>query len=356
MTVRAIDIQSQVITFLRFPLVMCVLFVHANFIGMFPDEASFRFAPQVCEFVSTRIAPIANPFFFFLSGLLFFREGNFSWTIYRQKVSRRVHTLLLPYLLWNTIYLLLLFVGESIISGWTAIVDKPIVSFTVTDWINAFWNISIIGHQGGFAAPVNIPFWFVRDLLVLVALTPIFYYVLSGFRRLPQSVQNLLLLGLLMAADWWSLWPTMLATSSLFFACGAYVGLKQTNLVVSMSRYQPALWMSALLMFYYHCDNTAYLLVILALFPVVGKMLEKGRWNVSFLLSRGSFFVIGYHYLLLGVLLALLGRIVVTPRGEFIALFCYVFVPLILAFVGYLLYVVMERLCPCVLRVLTGFR
>ena len=96
MTVRAIDIQSQVITFLRFPLVMCVLFVHANFIGMFPDEASFRFAPQVCEFVSTRIAPIANPFFFFLSGLLFFREGNFSWTIYRQKVSRRVHTLLLP--------------------------------------------------------------------------------------------------------------------------------------------------------------------------------------------------------------------------------------------------------------------
>ena len=187
-------------------------------------------------------------------------------------------------------------------------------------------------------------------------MTPIFYYVLSGFRRLPQSVQNLLLLGLLMAADWWSLWPTMLATSSLFFACGAYFGLKQTNLVVSMSRYQPALWMSALLMFYYHCDNTAYLLVILALFPVVGKMLEKGRWNVSFLLSRGSFFVIGYHYLLLGVLLALLGRIVVTPRGEFIALFCYVFVPLILAFVGYLLYVVMERLCPCVLRVLTGFR
>ena len=91
------DLQSKVIAFMRFPLVVLLLFMHCNFTALGGEWASLPFASGFIHIVSQRIAPIANAFFFFISGYLFFKTGQFALDIYLKKLIRRLQSLFVPY-------------------------------------------------------------------------------------------------------------------------------------------------------------------------------------------------------------------------------------------------------------------
>ena len=78
---RPTDLQSKVIAFLRFPLIVLVLFIHCNFTTLSEEWASLPFTTKFINLFSQRIAPIAIPFFYFISGYLFFKTGQFSMDI-----------------------------------------------------------------------------------------------------------------------------------------------------------------------------------------------------------------------------------------------------------------------------------
>ena len=98
--------NSQIISFLRFPLTFLVVAIHSRGeIGQVPDLMHIT-ARNLYDMVkvlgSDVIAQVAVPSFFFISGYLFFANVE-TWNspAYRAKMLRRLKTLLLPYLIWN---------------------------------------------------------------------------------------------------------------------------------------------------------------------------------------------------------------------------------------------------------------
>ncbi|MGE8423011.1 MAG: hypothetical protein ACN6PI_09285, partial [Sphingobacterium siyangense] len=65
---------------------------------------------------------------------------------------------MIPYIFWNLVVLFFLFLAqaflaESLVSG----ENKPIVSYSVQDWIWSFWDTSQINHHAEKSLPVNSP-------------------------------------------------------------------------------------------------------------------------------------------------------------------------------------------------------
>ena len=250
-SINTANTQSQVISILRFPLVVLILFIHSNFHNISANWDVFwtinttGIGPQlpslgdVFDIISNSLATLANPFFFFISGSLFFKEGLFSKELYLHKLQRRAFSLLLPYILWISTYLFLLSVAEGIFPNWTAIVHKPIESFNFTDWLLCFWDISKIGPQGGIAAPLVIPFWYIRDLMVICLFTPIIYKVLHWLANERKEISILLFFALLYASRWAENLPGLSVQGLLFFSFGAFFSIKQIKFIDVM---RPLKW------------------------------------------------------------------------------------------------------------------
>ena len=100
------DGTSLRIELLRFPLIVGVVFIHSygRVLAFDPAAIAARHSSAGVEFtrffISYGIAQTAVPLFFLISGYLFF-AGEWSWKRYTEKLKRRVHTLLVPFLFWN---------------------------------------------------------------------------------------------------------------------------------------------------------------------------------------------------------------------------------------------------------------
>ena len=328
------DVQSQVINFLRLFLVVLVLFVHSNFRGVSADwdvfwtTESTGIGPQlpslgaVIDFISGSLALLANPFFFFISGVLFFREGTFSKELYLQKLLRRSFSLLLPYVLWIFTFLFLLSVAESLLPNWTAIVHKPIENFSFSDWLLCFWDISKIGSQGGIAAPLVIPFWFLRDLMVLCLFTPIIYRVLRGAFF---SIKQVKFVDVMRPLKW----------GGLFFAIFSWQ-IDSANL------------MYAGLIVFTVSTATRYL--------ERRKQQNKLGFLLPTFLTDAVFFVFAYHTIVQGGILFLLKRGIIVPHNALEAFTIYLLSPLVMLAIGVALYQLLSKIAPRILSIYCGGR
>ena len=138
--------QSQVINQLRLPLIILVTYAHSyNEVaeGYSLLESGWDTYQVLKLVVSQTLVKAAMPMFFFISGYLFFvNVEKWNWQTYQQKIKRRIKTLLIPYIIWNLLM---------------AVMLRP-------------FSPSI------FCEPANMPLWFLRDLIVVSLLTPIYIY------------------------------------------------------------------------------------------------------------------------------------------------------------------------------------
>ncbi len=159
----------RVMDWLRFPLIVLVVYIHSNpecVISPWSYGMPFSFITMftLTEVVIQKvIAAAAVPGFFFISGYLFFYKiDNYNLNTYRSKLSRRIWTLLIPYLLWNTlpvIYPLLLFLFRG----------QPL-TFSFAEWLSSYWDTG-----GEYHFPANFPLWYVRDLMIACLITPVIW-------------------------------------------------------------------------------------------------------------------------------------------------------------------------------------
>ena len=161
----------RVMDFLRFPLIVLVVFIHSNpecimspwSYGMPFSSKTFFTLTQVG--IQKVIAATAVPGFFFMSGYLFFYNvDNYNLDTYLSKLHRRIWTLLIPYLLWNTfpvIYPLLLYFFRDI-------------PYSFSEWLSSYWDAG-----GDYHFPANFPLWYVRDLMVACLMTPVFWFLIK---------------------------------------------------------------------------------------------------------------------------------------------------------------------------------
>ena len=91
-----------------------VVFVHVKAPGIMSNSnlAGIGLYDMLRRAISLTLAQTAVPMFFFISGYLFFnRLHDWNWSVYLGKLRKRCKTLLVPFVLWNTIAIVALFLA-----------------------------------------------------------------------------------------------------------------------------------------------------------------------------------------------------------------------------------------------------
>ena len=108
------------------------------------------------------ISGVANPLFYFISGYLFFMcMTKVSECL--PKIKKRIRTLLVPYLLANTIAFAMYAALDGISRMSPALYN--VVNFHILDWFKLDLPTILYNVYWG---PVAFQLWFVRDMMLFV--------------------------------------------------------------------------------------------------------------------------------------------------------------------------------------------
>lgn len=168
------ELQLKVFNFLRFPLVLGILFIHSYssaVLNSYKELSGLAYLFELLKvFISQVLGRLSVPTFFLMSGYLFFYNvDEFCFKTYKSKILSRIKTLVIPFVFWNLLVLLMYFIAQSIpqTSNFFSGENKLIRNYKVYDFYNA-----ITGYRG---YPINYQFWFIRDLVITSILTPMLY-------------------------------------------------------------------------------------------------------------------------------------------------------------------------------------
>lgn len=170
------------------------------------------------NFISNGITRIAVPLFFLISGFLFVRGSTFTLEDYKVKIAKRSKTLVIPYLFWTLLGLLLYFIMQIIPQSQGFFTKKLIVDYDFTEWLNAIFN-----------EPIPYQLWFLKDLIVMVFLSPLIIFLVKKLK--------MLYLGIIFIF-WMLSQDTVFLTSEalLFFSIGIYGSVFQPKSIALRSK------------------------------------------------------------------------------------------------------------------------
>ena len=200
---------SDKLTFLKLLFSVWVVYIHAKNFTIYSLDGTVLYMIELCM---SRIFAIAVPSFFIISGYLFFR--NYTPTAAPKKLKSRFWSLLVPYVLWNTIYWLIRLGIEQ--SPFGVRLNYTKTSPTFSSWL-------FDGLLGEF--PLDGPLWFMKVLIPVVAVAPLLYYIL----RYKWSALVLVTAAVLACACYGHL-PDQLMRASVLFYLGGFLSLHQRNL------------------------------------------------------------------------------------------------------------------------------
>jgi surface polysaccharide O-acyltransferase-like enzyme len=151
---------------------------------------------------------VAVPLFFMMSGALFYRDYNLRLTI--QKWKSRFFSLCIPYLVWNTIWLVLALLGYY----------TPLGIFL--GGVKASLSCETV-LKGILLYEFFEPFWFIFQLILLTAVCPLIYLLLKN-----KWIGLIVMVSLFVASCFdfkpaGTLFPN--ADTVLFYMIGAWVGI-----------------------------------------------------------------------------------------------------------------------------------
>ena len=153
--------------FISFLLSILVFFIHSYFAQDIVSDSFISVVNhKVSYFFSCSITRFAVPMFFMMSGVTFFKDYNNKK--YWAKIKSRLFTLVIPYLLWNTIWMLWeIFTSYSFVANFST--DSKPYPLTLTNML-----------KGVFFYDCNIPFWFVFDLIIFSIAAPIVFLIIKS--------------------------------------------------------------------------------------------------------------------------------------------------------------------------------
>ena len=331
---------SSRISFLRFPLIVGVVLIHAygvnmvfsgRMIGMADSPDAILFIQNL---ISQVIARTCVPLFFTISGLLFFSGTP---KPYGEKLKSRVRTLLVPYLFWNALMLAFFYTLQSMpgLAEFFSGRKEAVTQYEPLDFLNAFVGL-------GTRGPIADQFWFIRDLMIMSILSPIVGFVA---KRAPR-------LGLLACAAAWifnkrgKLFYLLNVNAFCFFYFGAVMAIQGWDLQRAdryrkwiLAAFVPLAVIDAALMTKYWpggIDRTpshpAHLVVVLLGMACVWVLAGQGQRmprlrNAMLALGPYAFFVFAAHEPLQGGLKKLLYK-ALHPDGTVELTLVYLLAPM----------------------------
>lgn len=369
------ELLSKTISYLRFPLTVGVVFIH------FTPSDGLTFRAEWFFFIVNTIsqvwATIGVPLFYIFSGFLFFYRKDFNCSIYKLKLKSRAKTLLIPFLLWNTIAIVwqLKFYLPVISSFY-----HPIeIQVSIVRIINTF--LCNIKNSGIFVGPpstepitglypIDVPLWYVRDLMVIILLSPIIYLAIKKTKQWFISALGLFWLFssiILSKGSSFHIYIGMLLTATFFFSWGAFYSIYKKNFVLCFRKvkYSPIIYLpiaiaDALtigLEFNIFIHKIGILFGVVAAVVVVSLLLESNKVKVNTILANSSFFVFALHTIFMGDFVRFLFTLFHIPvNNPYAILALYFFVPIFCVLVCLTLYLLLKRYFPKTCNLLTGGR
>lgn len=341
--------QSRAIDLLRYPMAVLVVMCHCGF----PDGGGT--AVQIL--FSETLPHVAVPLFLFFSGYLFFRGGKFDGSLYLCKLKSRFRTLFIPYIIWSTLCFIIAVAQRQ--------VTPTILHYLEGMWDTALWNDGVNFSRTLPGYPVNMPLWFMRDLMILVLISPLIWFLLQKTRGW----------GILLMAAWWfpahdkffGFW----ADSLFFFSLGALSAMKHVEFVKLARRYAVPFYIAAGIMlvvdfvvmyknyltynelrFNWLVFNVYVISIMCATLAIAGKLAENPLAEKLIKLSSASFFLYAAHILWLYPLRNFLLEVLAPGSDAAVILFYFAFIAFHCTIVS-ALYYLMRLLLPKTTAVLT---
>lgn len=286
---------------MRLPLAMAIVFQHSySHIGSaktaeVADTLTWHALDWMRGFFSWTINGSALMAFGLIAGYLFFQHWNehdsigpiaWSWKRYGEKMYRRLFSLLLPYIVWN------------LLTAWYKHVPLT--------W-NIFWDYHVWGQDAvnvfglplcATYAPIDSPFWFVRDLFLISLCAPIIYPIVR-YGGIWSVVLALVMFVLKI--------PHFVPSLTLLpmYIIGAYLSVHRMDLgVVARKIWHPVMWIVVLCSWIVlKIDGLAFDLinpvvrVVLCIFYFYSATLiaEKKPWNTPVWVAEASIVIYAGH-------------------------------------------------------------
>ncbi len=339
-------------------MMVAVVFIHVtltydNGTMLFDEYQNYLYAAFTSNLFSQTLARMAVPVFFLISGYLFFYRTNFSVATYVGKLQKRSRTLLVPYLFWNSLFLLF---GYTLSKIGISTNGFASYSFSPEECLAALWAREKSG------CPAVYPFWFIRDLMVCVVFSPIIWLLIQKTKyALPLA------LGIL----WYFELPFIpLAgfsnTALFFFSLGASFSINQVNIVTLCNRFRggyciilipfivaDVLTKGEACNLYIH--HAGILLGLVCLFKAASHGINSGMVKVHPFLSSASFFIFATHvpwFLKLEIELVQKH----LPTAEWCMTLHYFFKAIFIVLFALATYYILKRFAPKPMAIITGGR
>lgn len=370
------DLRSQSLDLLRFPLALVVLIIHVfntRGFALRGSQVSVEDMPVLLEinhFIDGFLRGQSVPIYFFISGFVFFLGVEMTRGVYARKLRNRVHTLLIPYIVWNIIDVLIVLARHlpMFSSVFPNIHNMPL-DFSLSAILETFWDSSkgIFALQaaddGAPLFPQDKPLWFLRDLMIVVLCTPLICWMLKRMRHYFVWVLGILWFVL----EYWSLGHVnQLLSAFFFFSWGAYMSVCGKDMIKEFNRYfKPSMVLYPLLAVLFVCsvhwfpwasDTIKRMNVFVGLlfaYNLASWLVVRGVCRPNPLLTSASFFVYVSHALICDDLPKLL-FFVFRPETQGGMILVYLSATIIIVGMILLAYCGLKRYAPSLLRLMTG--
>lgn len=207
------DYFSRKVTIVSFVMSIFVIYIHANNLKYYGIPADgHTLANVIVNIFAEVIGGIAVPFFFIISGYWLFRfdiTDSSATAFLLSKIQKKVRTLVFPYLLWNAFGMVFYFTVTNVPFLSALMNNGKVIEITISNIV-----------EGLFLHKYYFPFWYLQDLIILTALSPLLLMLLK--RRLA----SIALISVLFLVNMASIDLVIVRTPSLmFFMLGAYISI-----------------------------------------------------------------------------------------------------------------------------------
>lgn len=169
------SLESRFISAARFLMISGLVYHHlfeipgSSLSPRLDLAASTHFLPEAINAFFHMAFMASVPLLSVISGYLFFRKPDLD---FRRQLGRRVFTVALPTWLWSALWLAL---------GWTlftAGLNQGAWAWTNYGFENPGFGTVVNGVFGATTSPWAFQFWFVRDLILTLLLSPLIWFAL----------------------------------------------------------------------------------------------------------------------------------------------------------------------------------
>jgi hypothetical protein len=359
-----INHDSKMVSVLRFPLMAGVVVVHGGITDAFTKAAAMNgeaihlpVTQYIENFLSHGICGICVPLFYIFSGYLFFHKGEWGLQTYLGKLRSRIRSLFVPYVLYSFSAILIIGLLQLLLPQLQSGAHTPIKDWQFWDYLhNGLWQYE---HE---RAPFVGPLWFLRNLMIIVILSPLVYWFIIITRN-----YGIIALGLLYV---WGDPSVPGVLDAFFFSWGAYYSIFKKSFTAEIGRFRHISWLALPLFLidaatkdagwnsYVH--NIAILLGIILLISLVAALLSKRDIQPNQLLLSSTFFVFAIHEPYLDQVTKVITRMIHLPQSQiladFLSLVIYLLYDITVILVLVTLFVCIRKISPKLASILSGGR